>query len=184
MRRLRCMFARYCPSVADRHQYHASTIAISQGDGSASMRLDPVKRLWRLVTAASIVLAVNHYVALRTAQAGCSHLVVSQSNRSLDFIRLDAIVVGGPFAVASIDRHDQLAQPTPARRLPCSGPRCSSRDPLPIPTATPGSTSLDQWAAVSAADVDPTIAPSNGPRNEQTPRSVLRKPSIFHPPPA
>jgi hypothetical protein len=145
------------------------------------MRLDSLKTLRRLATAALFVLAVDQYVALRTARAGCSHLVVSQTERSFHFNRLDTLIVGAPLTAAPFD---QSPQPAPARRPPCSGPSCSSRVPFPLPGATEGSSGLDQWAACTLALAELVIAPAGRTTDDRTPRSIVRKPSIFHPPPA
>jgi hypothetical protein len=149
------------------------------------MRLENLKDVRRPVTAALIAFAVLLLVAPRAAEAGCNHLVISQSDRNFGFNRLDALIVGGPITAALFDEaHDRLPQPAPERRTPCSGPSCSNRVPLPVSTSTPGSSGFDQWAAPSGAALGQASAPSASAIAEPAPRPVVRKPSIFHPPPA
>ena len=112
-----------------------------------------VKRLARLATGALLLLVASGFGAPRSASAGCSHPLGSQSEPLLELYRLDAIFMAG----SSSDSRDEVSRSpleSPARRSPCSGLSCSSRDPLPISTASPGLESSQQWGATLCALVD------------------------------
>jgi len=131
------------------------------------------------------VLLVHSVVASRSAWAGCNHLVISGSDRLLDFNRLDAIVTGGSSS-SSADNlaHDPLKEQGSKRRTPCSGPGCSSRAPLPVPTAFPVPDGSDQWVVLNAVAEHGVAGPRCRAIDEPTGRPAGHKPSIFHPPPA
>jgi hypothetical protein len=140
------------------------------------------KRLGRLGTGALVLLLVHGFGAPRSAWAGCGHPVGSQSGSFGDLYRLDAIFMAG----SSATQHDGLSrsplQP-PAHRSPCSGLSCSSRDPLPISTASPGPDSSQQWGAANGALVNlDTTPPAGRTCDEPAPTTTGEKSSIFHPP--
>jgi hypothetical protein len=141
------------------------------------------KRLRRLGIGALLVLSFQVCALPRAAWAGCSHLVVSQSDRLLNFNRLDTLIVASPFVTSPTGTPEDLAPPVPGRRLPCLGPSCSSRTSAPLSTVSHGSDGLDQWGDLSRVVLDQLVAPAGEITDLPTPCSLGRKPSIFHPPP-
>ena len=149
------------------------------------MRSIPFERLARWGTGALVLLLVHGLAAPRTARAGCNHLVTSQSDRLLDFNRLDDLITGGSAATRADDpaRNDP-AQPGPQRPGRCSGPGCSSSIPRPPSTASPSSGGPDQWMALGAVLGLAIASPPRLVPDEPAARPAGHKPSIFHPPPA
>jgi hypothetical protein len=141
-----------------------------------------VKRLARLATGALLLLVVSGFGTHGSAWAGCIHPVGSQSDPFADLFRLDAIFMAG----SSIDSHDGISRSpfeSPARPSPCSGLSCSSRDPLPISTATPGLEIFRQWGTPLGAVVDHNTKSAFGRTfDEPTLVAAGEKTSIFHPP--
>ena len=134
---------------------------------------------------ALMVFLVPSLVASRSAWAGCNHLVSSGSDRLLDFNRLDAIIAGGSSSSFSDDpAHDPLEEKGPKHPTPCSGPGCSSRVPLPVPTASPGPDGSDQWVVLNAVVPLAVVSPRCRTIDEPAAHPAGHKPSIFHPPPA
>jgi len=154
--------------------------------GSEQSVMNPTfrKRLRRLMNGALIVLCFQVLAAPRAISAGCNHLVVSQSDRLRDFHRLDVLIVGTSFVTNLAGTPGDPAQPVPGRRLPCSGPSCSSRVPAPLSTVSQGSDGVDQWGNLNAAILQQPVTPSGMITDQPRPTSLGRKPSIFHPPPA
>jgi hypothetical protein len=153
--------------------------------GKGVMTLDDVKRLGRVGTGALIVLLVHEFFAPRAAEAGCNHLVVSQSDRLLDFNRLDTLIIAGPSSLPSMERVQvPLQPPLPERRIPCSGTSCSSGVPFPVSTASHGFEGFDQWGALSALVLKLIVSPAEKTIDEPALRSTVYKLAIFHPPPA
>jgi hypothetical protein len=142
------------------------------------------KRLRRLGIGALIVLSFQVLAAPRAAWAGCSHLVVSQSDRLLDLNRLDALIAASPFLTNSAGTPGAPAQPVPGRRLPCSGPSCSNRIPAPLSTVSQASGGLNQWGDLNRVVFLPLVSPAGKITDLTPPSSRGREPSIFHPPPA
>jgi hypothetical protein len=140
------------------------------------MRSIPFERLARWGTGALVLLLAHGLAAPRTAQAGCNHLVTSQSDRLLDHNRLDSLITGHV--------QDPAGQPGPQGPLPCSGPGCSNGVPRPVPAAPSAPVGPDQWLALSAAMRLTEVAPHRLPPDEPAARPAGHKPSIFHPPPA
>jgi hypothetical protein len=134
----------------------------------------------------TLVLLLAHGLGSpRSAWAGCSHLVSSRSDRLLEFNRLDDLLTSGSsFWVSDNPDQDPPREPGPQRPTPCSGPGCSSRIPLPVPTASQGSGGSDQWVVLSAVPSLPVVSPSSRTFDEPATRPAGHKPSIFHPPPA
>jgi hypothetical protein len=150
--------------------------------GKGAMKEARVKRLARLATGALLLLVASGFGAPRSAWAGCIHPPGSQSDSFLDLYRLDAIFMAG----SSPDLHDGVSRSpleSPARRSPCSGLSCSTRDPLPISTASPGLASSHQWGATVGALIDLDNQSSTSRTfDEPAPIAVGEKTSIFHPP--
>jgi hypothetical protein len=129
-------------------------------------------------TGALVLLLAHGLGAPGAARAGCNHLVTSQSDRLLDFNRLDDLITG------SSAIHDEPVQPDPGRPRPCSGPGCSSSIPRPASTGSPGSSGPDQWATLEAALDSSVASPPRLVPDEPAARPAGHQPSIFHPPPA
>src|SRR5215468_5841686 len=100
------------------------------------MRRTGLDRLARWGTGAVVLFLLHGLAAPRPAWAGCNHLVVSQSDRTSPFHRLDAALTGGGSSALTVDPASELPNPPgPRRPAPCSGPGCSRRVPLPAPRA-------------------------------------------------
>ena len=139
------------------------------------------KRLARLATGALLLLLASGLGAPRSAWAGCNHPADSPSDPFRDLYQLDAIFMAG--SSHSLDGMSRSPLEAPARRSPCSGLSCSSRDPLPISTASPGLESSQQWGAALVALVDlDTNSPAGRTFNEPAPAATGEKTTIFHPP--
>jgi hypothetical protein len=143
-----------------------------------------LKRLARSGIGALVLLLIQGFLAPRVASAGCNHLVVSRFDSSLDFNRLDELVVARSVSVAAGDAaRSPLGQSVPDRRTPCSGMNCSTRVPLPASTVSPEPRNVDQSAALGAPLVlEPALAPDGFNEHPTLGRSGY-KASIFHPPP-
>jgi len=132
-----------------------------------------------------MLLLVQGFFASRSAWAGCNHLVSSRSERLFAFDRLDAIITGGSSSSFSDDlAGDPPREHGPRRPAPCSGPGCSSRVPVPLPTAFAGPQSTDQWVVVNAVASVTVAASRRCTVDEPGARPTGQKPAIFHPPPA
>jgi hypothetical protein len=146
------------------------------------MTKDRVKRLARLATGALLLLVVQAVVAPRSAWAGCSHPASAHVDPFVDLYPLDSIFMAG-FSSDSPDGSSRSPVDLPARHSPCSGLSCSTRDPLPISTASPGLESSHQWGATLGALIDLDTQSSTGRTfDEPAPIAVGEKTSIFHPP--
>lgn len=121
----------------------------------------------------ALVLLLAHGLFVPGARAGCNHGVTSQSDRRLDFNRLDDLIAG------DAGRHAPAVPP-----CRCSGPGCSSDTPGPAPTGSPAPTGPDQWIAVMPAPGPDASSPPRLIPDEPAARPAGHRPSIFHPPPA
>jgi hypothetical protein len=149
------------------------------------MRPIRFQRLARWVAGALMLLLVDGLGAPGSAWAGCNHLVTSRSDRSLDFNRLDTLLLVDSAAELSHEEaQDPLGQgpQRPKRRLPCSGPGCSGRAPLPVSTAALEREGFDQWGALSARAMLPIESPPGRTIDEPAPRLSEPADPIFHPP--
>jgi hypothetical protein len=141
-----------------------------------------VKRLARWATGALLLLVASGFGAPRSAWAGCSRPLSSQSDPFLDLYRLDAIFMAGSSS-HSQEGVSRSPLKSPARRSPCSGLSCSARDPLPISTASPGIESSEQWGASLGTLVGLNTQSAAGRTfDEPTPTAIGQSTSIFHPP--
>jgi hypothetical protein len=141
-----------------------------------------LRRLVRLGTGALVLLVVHGFGAPRSAWASCGHPLSAQRNPFLDLYLLDEILMVGSSSF-SHDGPPRSPLDPPARRSRCSGLSCSSRDPLPISTASPGLDSSQQWGAAAGTLVDPDIRSAAGRAfDEPSPTATGEKTSIFHPP--
>jgi len=148
------------------------------------MRSDRLKRLAPFGIGALVLLLIQGLFAPRLAWAGCNHLVVSRFDSSLDFNRLDELVVARSVSISADDAaRSPLGPGVPERRTPCTGMNCSSRVPLPASTVSPEPRNVDQWGALGAPLVlEPALALHRSIEKPTSGRSGY-KPSIFHPPP-
>ena len=141
-----------------------------------------VGQLGRLGTGALVLLVVHGYGAPCSAWARCGHPVGSQPGSFGELYRLDLIFMAG----LSSTSHDGLSRSPlelPARHSPCSGLSCSSRDPLPISTASPGPLSSQQWGAAFVVLVDlDTTSPSGRTFDEPAPSAIGEKRFHLDPP--
>ena len=143
------------------------------------------ERLRRWGTGALVLLLVHGLGTARSACAACNHLVTSRSDRLADFSQLDALIVGdGPATIAEGPAQDAGNPLGPQRRGPCSGPGCSSRVPMPAPSAFPDSDRSDQWGVLNAVAHLPLASPPCRTIEEPAGCPGGETPSIFHPPPA
>jgi hypothetical protein len=138
------------------------------------------RRLMRWGIGAAVLLLAHGLGAHGMAQAGCNHLVTSQSDRRLDIHRLDDLITGGSIAMPA----DESGQPGPRPSKRCSGPGCSSGVPWPLSTASSSSGGPDQWVALASVLGPAVTSPPRHRPDEPAARPVGHKPSIFHPPPA
>jgi hypothetical protein len=132
-----------------------------------------------------MLLLVDGVGASRSAWADCNHLVTSRSDRSFEFNRLDTLLLVDSQAALSDDVAQDPrgpGQPRPKRRLPCSGPSCSGRVPLPVSTVAQEREDFDQWGALSARAMLPTESPAGHIIDEPAPRLFEPADPIFHPP--
>jgi len=168
----RVMLLRHLTSRQDVSKHHLST--------SSSMKSIRSERLMRLSTGALVLLLVHGLGALRSAWAGCNHLVASRSDSFLKFDQLDELNQGNSIGSSSGD----LARGSqgPNRNKPCSGLSCSGRVPLPVSTASQGPEDSDQWGALATVAVVLSPSPSARPSDEPGPRASGQAASIFHPP--
>jgi hypothetical protein len=147
------------------------------------MRPDRFERLTRWGAGALMLLLVHGFCAPRSAWAGCSHLVVSNSERLLDYNQLDALVADGSSASLS---NDTASHPTgdrgSNRSTPCSGPGCSNRVPMPVPTTIPAPDGTDHWGALGVPIILPATSPPERMTAEPTLDPSRQESSIFHPP--
>ena len=148
------------------------------------MRAASVKRLARWRAAILLLVLAFWHAAPGTAEAACSHLVTSNSARSLDRNHLDRLIVGDSWPLVLHDRSEDLLRPSrlPNRR-PCSGPSCSSQVPVPRSTTSHASGGFDHWGDLTTALLDQIVIPAGAALSEPTPRSRGGSRFIFHPPP-
>ena len=137
------------------------------------------ERLTRWGIGALALLLFHGVCATRAGAAGCDHFVFSESDLELQYNRLDALIAGG-----SADRSHNPRNQGPKSPRPCSGPGCTSRVPVPVPTGLPDSDRSDQWGNVNSLAILPIASPPSRMIDESTVRPTGQKPSIFHPPPA
>jgi hypothetical protein len=143
------------------------------------------ERLRRWGTGALVLLLVHGLGTARSASAACNHLVTSRSDRLADLDQLDKLMVGDGSATMAEDPAPDLLNPIGSKRpVPCSGPGCSRRVPMPAPSAFPESERSDQWVVLNAVLHLRLAAPPCRTVDEPAARPAGEKPSIFHPPPA
>jgi hypothetical protein len=123
-----------------------------------------------------LLLVLQSFVASSSAWAGCSHLVDSRSDRQVRGSLLDQLIVGANDGLPA-------GPEAPARRSPCSGLSCSSRDSLPNSAAVPVDGSGAEQACVPGDPSAPVPGSSFARIIEEPVLAGAGEPtSIFHPP--
>ena len=141
-----------------------------------------LRHLARLGAGAFMLLVIQSIVAPDSAWAGCSHPIGSQTDPFRDLRQLDAIFGAGPSSILGGDL-SRSPMESPARRSPCSGMNCSSRDSLPISTAVPVLEGPEQWVAALVLLLDLDAAAPAGQTVDEPDSAVTDEgTSIFHPP--
>jgi hypothetical protein len=156
---------------------------MSCAGGEDVLRPNRLERLTRWGAVAMLLFLIQALGAPRSAWAGCNHLVLSHSDRLLSIDQLSPLIIGAGAATVSDELpSDLMGERGSNRPAPCSGPGCSSRVPLPVPTAVsiPGGT--DQWGTLSIPGVIPVASPFDHIADEPVAGSFRRETSIFHPP--
>jgi hypothetical protein len=145
------------------------------------MRPNCLGHLTRWATGALMLLLVHSLGMARPARAGCNHLVSSQSDRLLSMNQLDGLITGGSPSSLS---DEPAGQPGPKHPTPCSGPGCSRRVPVPVPTTLHNSDRFDHWGVLNSLEILPVASPPGRTLDEPAAQPTGEPPSIFHPPPA
>jgi hypothetical protein len=143
--------------------------------GEDVMKPDRLERLTRWGAGALMLLLVHGFFAPRAAWAGCSHLVVSRSDRLLEFNQIDPLVAGDSTTLLPDERG-------PKRPAPCSGPGCSKRVPIPIPTTFPAPDDTHQWGTLGIPAIRPAASPFDRMTDEPVRDSSRQETAVFHPP--
>jgi len=146
------------------------------------MRSIRSKSVARLAAGVLVLLMVHGLGSVRTAWAGCNHLVSSRSDRSLNFDQFDRLIYGTSSALSA----DLLGRDTevPLRPKPCSGLSCSSGIPMPASNASLVHEGSDQWGTLASLTRVLTASPGIGHCQEPAARASGAAASIFRPPPA
>ena len=139
---------------------------------------------WRLTKSgawAAFLLALGLCAAPESARAGCGHLVTTRSDRAAALHHFDDLILGNsPSSPAQ--NAGQSPDGTP-RRLPCSGPSCSSNvPPLPVSTLSSNPDGRDRWGSLAISVVVDNTSVYARTLDEPSPAPASEKSSIFHPP--
>ena len=146
------------------------------------MRPDRLECLTRWGAAALLLLLIHGVCALDRPGPAATTWSFSNSDRLLRFNQLDALVAGDSPAVLDELPSDLPGERGSKRPAPCSGPGCSSRVPMPVPTTIPAPDGTDQWGALSVPVILPAASPLDRMTDEPAPDSSREESSIFHPP--
>ena len=103
------------------------------------------RRAKRTTAGATLLLLAIVVVAPSSASAGCSHDVVSRSERSFQRIFSDLRLF-----VPSSEALSGPAPAVPRRDLPCSGPACSQGSRVPSVPASVSSARYLEWCCTTA----------------------------------
>ena len=139
--------------------------------------------LVRLVAGVLLLLLAHGLIAPGTANAGCSHLVRSQSNPYRNFAHLDELMIAGSLGevlLGSIKFTREQPLPDPYR--PCAGLACSSRESMPSSTVSHEPEDSYQWGTLFARVVPGATTRLDLTHDEPVLRFHTQKISIFHPP--
>ncbi len=137
----------------------------------------------RLVIGAALLLWIQGLLAPRPAWAGCNNLVHSNVPKLGASVNLDALIIGRvSMEIESNAGGDLPTLPKPSRPLPCSGPSCSGRVPLPVSASVVGAVDLVQWAVLSNS-LDLVPSPGRTEWADESLADLTGAPSrVFHPP--
>jgi hypothetical protein len=150
--------------------------------GGDVMKPTQHNRLQRWVKGAIALGALSVLCVPRSADAGCSHLVNSQSDRYASLVRLDQLVRADSPAGSLVSDVSKLDQGKPLQPRRCSGLSCSKSTPLPASSAKLAPRQVDQWGALFGPIVVPSRICALTATNQADARSALLKTAIFHPP--
>ncbi len=137
------------------------------------------ERLMRCGVGALALVLFHGVCATRAAAAGCNPFGFSHPDQMPQYNRLDALIAGG-----SADMGRDPTKQGPKSHRPCSGPGCTSRVPVPVPTGFSQPDRSDQWGNLNTLAMLPIASPPSRTIDEPAVRPTGQKPSIFHPPPA
>ena len=139
------------------------------------MRFSWLKHAARLVGAFLMVALLGVFAPV-TARAGCSHPVRSLSSLLDHAGRLDGLITG------DLDQAPGTPWETPGQRKPCSGPGCSSKTPIPIPTASTGLEGMPHWGSLGSSFVLDEQRPTRRSCEPSDTLVAAPRSAIFHPP--
>ena len=126
-----------------------------------------------------MLLSIQGQFAPRPAWAGCNKLVHSSVQNHGASVNLDTLITGWTSTEIS---SAPATRPNPSRPLPCTGPTCSGRVPLPVSTSVVGSVDLVHWAVLSdSLDLVPSPIRTAW-IDESLPDSTGNPSHVFHPP--
>ena len=148
-------------------------------DKRGVMRFLLSRQQFRLLIGAVLLLLIQGLLSPRPAWAGCNNLVHSNVQKHGASVNLDALITGWTSTEIS---SDPATRPKPSRPLPCSGPSCSGRVPLPVSASVVGAVDLLQWGVLSNSF---DLVPSPGRTvwaDESLPDLTGNPARIFHPP--
>ena len=132
--------------------------------------------LVRLGIGAIMLLLVLGGLAPRPARAGCDHPFGVEIRGAWSAAHLDPLITGGGRAMLGHNRSG-----VPGRPLPCSGPTCSGRVPLPASSAPSVVQTLEQWGLLPGVfDLSPPVA--SAPRDDETLSHLPAQPTAHLPP--
>lgn len=126
--------------------------------------------------AAFVMLALLGIFAPATARAGCAHPFAPQSPLFDHSGRLDGLITG------DMDQASNSPWGAPANRKPCSGPGCSSRVPIPVPTASTGLEGMPQWGVLGSSFILEAVPTVRRPLDAPATLALAPIAAIFHPP--
>jgi hypothetical protein len=141
------------------------------------MRSTSRRHLVRLGIGAALLLSVLGAFTPRPAHAGCDHPFGVGIRNAWSAAQLDPLITGGSRTSLEGKRPGSSG-----RELPCSGPSCSGRVPMPTQAAPSVVQTLDDWCLLPGLfDLSPPGAEAcrDGERLSHLPAVPSR---IFHPP--
>ncbi len=137
----------------------------------------------RLLIGELMLLSIQGLVMPRPAWAGCSNLVHSHAQNHGALVNLDALITGWTATERGGDPVVDLStRHKPSRRLPCSGPSCTGRVPLPASATGVGAVDPVQWGVLPNSF---ELVPSPGRKEwaDESLADLTGHPSlVFHPP--
>jgi len=147
------------------------------------MRFLSSRQQVRMLIGAVMLLWIQGVLAPRPAWAGCNNLVHSNVHKLGVSVNLDSLIIGrASMEIESDPAGDLATRPQPSRPLPCSGPSCSGRVPLPVSASVVGAVDLVQWAVLSdSLDMVPSPGRTEW-ADESFPDLTGNPPRVFHPP--